>query len=248
MFSPGDIVAPFGLLESWTGRVTAVWPAIGMVDVETAAGNKRYPAESLQEYVGGNAAPPKTNSTPGGDYWAGVPATKSASSKRVVETFKKKALFAKGALYWAGEDRQYRMTRAESEGDCLFCPRCKETPSPLSKAIYKRRGGRSEKLLGCKNCLFLIKDSDIINLNKPVSGIEVEAKTIKKSAVQDRMDYGTTYQERAQRKHVVYSRGGLKGALERAQNQNPGMDVVDLLLVATDHLGVDEWVYNTRKK
>ena len=162
-FSPGDIVAPFGLLESWTGRVTAVWPAIGMVDVETAAGNKRYPAESLQEYIGGNAAPPDTNSTPGGDHWVGVPSTKTASAKRVAEAYHKKALFDKGALYWAGADRQYRMTRTESEGNALYCPRCKEDPSPLARAIYKRRGGKSDKLLGCKTCLFLIKDSDILN-------------------------------------------------------------------------------------
>jgi len=161
-FSVGDIVAPFGLLESWTGRVTAVWPGIGMIDVETAAGNKRYPAESLQEYIGGNAAPPLTDSTPGGDHWVSVPTPKKASAQRVASTYTKKALFDKGALYWAGADRQYRSTKVESENGCPTCPRC-EGEVPLERAIYKRRGGKSDRLLGCKTCLFLIKDSDILN-------------------------------------------------------------------------------------
>jgi hypothetical protein len=168
MFSVGDTVAPFGMLESWSGRVTAVWPGIGMVDVETAAGNKRYPAESLQEYIGGNASPPETNSTPGGDQWVSVPApkpatSKQASAKRVANEYRKRALFDKGAIYWAGPDRQYRRTRSESECGSVFCPRCKEDSSPLERAIYKRRGGKSDKLLGCKLCLFLIKESDILN-------------------------------------------------------------------------------------
>ena len=161
-FSVGDIVAPFGLLESWTGRVTAVWPGIGMVDVETSVGNKRYPAESLQEYIGGNAAPPLTDSTPGGDHWVEVPTSKKASALRVATAYAKKAFFDKGAIYWAGSDRQYRMTRSESDRDCPTCPRC-EGDIPLQRAIYKRRSGRSDRLLGCKSCLFLIKDSDILN-------------------------------------------------------------------------------------
>ncbi len=161
-FSVGDIVAPFGLLESWTGKVTAVWPGIGMVDVETALGNKRYPAESLQEYIGGNAAPPLTDSTPGGDRWVGVPTPKKASARKVASRYEKKALFDKGAIYWAGSDRQYRMTQEESDNGCMTCPRC-EGGQPLERAIYKRREGKSDKLLGCKTCLFLIKDSDILN-------------------------------------------------------------------------------------
>ena len=160
-FSVGDIVAPFGLLESWTGRVTAVWPGIGMVDVETALGNKRYPAESLQEYIGGNAAPPLTNSTPGGASWVPVPTPEQSSPARVASAYAKKA-FGKNALYWCGPDRKYRKTKSEANEGHTLCPRC-DKPSPLDKAIYKRRDGKSDKLLGCKVCLFLIKDSDILN-------------------------------------------------------------------------------------
>lgn len=162
-FSVGDIVAPFGLLESWTGKVTAVWPGIGMVDVETSLGNKRYPAESLQEYIDGNAAPPTTDSTPGGDYWTRVPTPRKSSAQRVASAYIKKSFFDKGAIYWADADRKYRLTKLELESEAINCPRCDED-SPLERAIYKRRSGKSERLLGCKSCLFLIKDADIINL------------------------------------------------------------------------------------
>lgn len=167
-FSIGDVVAPYGMIDSWSGKVTAVWPGIGMIDVETSAGNKRYPAESLQIYAGGSASPQDTNSAPGGDSWVSVPSPKNASfrkasAKRVAQSYQKQAMFSKGALYWAGPDRQYRRTRAESDCGSVYCPRCKEEPSILEKAIYKRRGGKSDKLLGCKLCLFLIKESDILN-------------------------------------------------------------------------------------
>ena len=162
-FRPGDIVSPFGLLESWTGRIVAVWPGLGMVDVETALGTKRYPAENLQEYVDGNAAPPYTNSTPGGDKWVSVPTPEQKQAKRVASTYAKKALGEKVALYWVGQDRKYRMTSGEVEAGCPCCPRCEGT-LPLERAVYKRRDGRSEKLLGCKQCLFLIKEDDIMGL------------------------------------------------------------------------------------
>ena len=130
-----------------------------MVDVETAMGNKRYPAESLQEYIGGNAAPQLTDSTPGGDHWTNVPTPKKASPARVALAYAKSASLEKGALYWAGSDRQYRMRQSEVDPTC---PRC-DGDLPLFKAVYKRRSGKSDRLLGCKTCLFLIKDTDILN-------------------------------------------------------------------------------------
>lgn len=147
-FSPGDIVVPYGMFDIQAGRVTAVYPGIGMVDVEMSTGNKRYPAESLQRVdENGNSQPPFTNSTPGGDPTVVVTASVPSA--------------AKVALYWAAKDRQYKMNKSEQEhGAC--CPKC-GPEQILSPAIYKRRDGSSERLLGCKGCLFLIKDSDIIN-------------------------------------------------------------------------------------
>ena len=163
-FAVGDIVAPFGVWDAQGGRVTAVWPAIGMVDVEFSIGNRRYPVEDLQKIdSNGNAAPPHNNSVPGGPPTVSVPGGPSES--RVA------AAFGKKALYWAQRDRQYRMSRPEMDAGCPNCPKCGHG-FPLKKAIYKRRDGSSERLMGCPGCMFLIKDSDIVNFG-PVGEIEI---------------------------------------------------------------------------
>lgn len=66
-FSPGDIVTIFGMSKDLAGRVVAVWPAIGMVDVEYPSGTRRLPVEDLQRFDGsGNPVPPSTGYVPGG--------------------------------------------------------------------------------------------------------------------------------------------------------------------------------------
>lgn len=147
-FSPGDYVTLFGEYIALAGRVTSVYPGIGMVDVENSMGNKRYPVEELQKWnpETGNPEPPLTNSSP-----TASPSTSlTASAKRV-------------ALYWAQKDRQYRMCREELSNNKPCCPKC-GPEYPLNKTNYKRRSGQSESLLGCNNCLFLIKADDIVNL------------------------------------------------------------------------------------
>lgn len=162
-FSVGDVVTPFGTWDAQGGRVTAVWPAIGMVDVEFSIGNRRYPVEDLQRIDSkGNADPPRTNSVPGGQPTVQVPG--GPASSRVAQAFEKKA------LYWASRDRQYRMSKPEISGGCPHCPKCGHG-HPLKKAIYKRRDGSSDRLMGCSDCLFLIKASDI--LNHPANQSEV---------------------------------------------------------------------------
>jgi hypothetical protein len=154
-FSVGDVVAPFGVWDAQGGRVTAVWPAIGMVDVEFSIGNRRYPVEDLQRIdSNGNASPPHTNSVPGGQPTVSVPGGPKAS--RVAQASEKKA------LYWAARDRQYRMSKPEISGGCPHCPKCGQG-HPLKKATYKRRDGSSDRLMGCPECMFLIKASDILN-------------------------------------------------------------------------------------
>jgi len=162
-FAVGDIVTPFGIWDAQGGRVTAVWPAIGMVDVEFGIGNRRYPVEDLQKIdSSGNAAPPYTNSVPGGQPTVSVPGGPKES--RVA------AAYAKKSLYWAGRDRKYRMTTPEMATGCPNCPKCGHG-FPLKRAIYKRRDGSSERLMGCPGCMFLIKDADIVNFGP---GAEVE--------------------------------------------------------------------------
>jgi hypothetical protein len=160
-FNVGDVVVPAGMFDSQAGRVTAVWPAIGMVDVEMPGGSKRYPVEELQRLNDdGDVVPTHSNSVPGGTPTVSVPGGPKTASRVA-------AAFAKQSLYWASKDRQYRMTRPESSEGRPCCPRCEGGPH-LKRAIYKRRDGSSERLLGCPSCMFLIKDSDIVNRAGPV--------------------------------------------------------------------------------
>jgi len=167
-FSVGDIVVPFGFYESQSGRVTAVWPAIGMIDVEMPGGNKRWPVEELQRFVDGNAVPTHVDSVAGGQPTVQVPGGPypQKSAGRVAAAYSRKA------LYWASKDRKYRMTGSEQATGAPCCPRCEEA-APLKKAIYKRRDGSSERLMGCPGCMFLIKDADIVNFG-PVGEVEIE--------------------------------------------------------------------------
>ena len=156
-FSPGDIVVLFGSRSELAGRVTSVWPAIGMVDVEFATGNRRLPVEDIVKVEPDKSVviPPFTDSTPGGP----AKIATSASVERIAHAFVKKS------LYWSGPDRKYRAPATEVATGHYKCPKCKARgiDSTLRPAVYKRRDGVSEKLLGCGECLFLIKRSDIIN-------------------------------------------------------------------------------------
>lgn len=158
-FVVGDVVVPYGHSKDLAGRVTSVWPAIGMVDVEFAMGNKRYPVEDLQLIEDNNASPPFTDSTPGGGVHVAATPKVQAETSRVAHAFVKKS------LYWNGVDRKYRATKPEADSGHYCCPKCRRRgiESILKPAVYKRREQNSEKLLGCPECLFLIKRLDISN-------------------------------------------------------------------------------------
>lgn len=174
-FAAGDIVYPFGADAHVNGRVVAVWPAIGMVDVEWPHGNQRLPVEDLQKYVGNDFQPAAVehNNVPGGAGTVSVPGgpsepvyTDKTATRRVAEAF------VKQALYWGSRDRKYKATKAEVEGNDFTCPKCRA--AQLRKAIYKRSEGRSENLMGCPSCMFLIKRSDILGCGDPQVVVEAE--------------------------------------------------------------------------
>lgn len=148
-FKIGDGAFPKGESPDSLGTVVAVYPAIGMVDVQCVGGTMRYPAEELHLWRDGRIVPPKVehDSVPGGEGQYPVSNGPGGASATKV------------ALYWKQKDRQYHATRGECEAKSYGCPKCKE--DTLRKAIYKRREGASERLWACPGCMFLIKDLDI---------------------------------------------------------------------------------------
>lgn len=153
-FSPGDVVVPYGASRDLAGRVVAVWPAIGMVDVEFPGGSKRYPVEELTRFdEQGHPNPPDDGYVPGGAGTVSVPG--GPFGDEVASPQKKEA------LYWGAADRRYRATAEELSSGTFKCPKCRE--AALRKAIYRRLKGRSERLYGCPSCLFLIERDSILN-------------------------------------------------------------------------------------
>lgn len=154
-FELGMRVYPFlGGNPSRSGIVIAIFPAIGMVDVQFPHGSQRYPVEDLVVDTSGdylNIYSDDQDTVPGGV--GTVPVSSRAVEKQANRVASK---YMKQAIYWYKKDRTYRQCRNE-ETPC--CPKCKD---PLGTTVYKRRGGRSEKLLVCRSCLFIIKPTDIV--------------------------------------------------------------------------------------
>jgi len=154
----GDVVTLLNGNQQDVGRVVAVWPAIGMLDLQFPSGQTRKPVEEVVKTNGKNPyQPPATEHAqiPGGagtvPVSAGPPRAYNSSVQRVA------AAFVKKSLYWAALDRQYRPTKTEVETGQYTCPKCKDS---MGMANYKRRDGHSERLLACHGCLFLIKPDD----------------------------------------------------------------------------------------
>lgn len=165
-FQVGQIVVLYGRPYEESGRVVAIWPAIGEVDVEFPGGNTRICVEDLQIIEGG-VDPPHTESVPGGAGTVSVPggppppkkvATRKPDPRRVL------------ALYWHSRDRKYRATKLERDGSSFLCPKCKEK---LRRTVYKRRDGISDRLLACGGCVWLIRENDVEGCGprpEPVTG------------------------------------------------------------------------------
>lgn len=152
-FVIGDLVAPYGIAQDFGGRVIAVWPAIGMVDVQFPEGSRRYPVEDLNRFEDGVPAPVHYNTIPGG---AGTVSVSGGPVGRVA------AQYLKTALYWAEVGRRYKPTKSECDLGVFSCPRCGPSQT-LRPTSYKRSDNRNVKLMACHECLFLIKTEDILH-------------------------------------------------------------------------------------
>lgn len=149
-FRVHDVVCPRGLAPSMAGRVLAVWPGIGMVDVEFPQGATRMPVEDLYLVADADVHPPfaADNSVPGGSETVSNQPDLDRMIQRVASAHIKRA------LYWGGRDRKYRPSRGEVESGKFTCP--KHPEAFLMPAIYQRVEGKSERLFGCPECMFLI--------------------------------------------------------------------------------------------
>lgn len=173
-FSVGDLAYPLAggsTDESQAGRVVAVYPGIGQVDIEFPWGSGRYPVEDVQRVTGVAAKPPAPEHTtvPGGPGTVRVPGGphKTAADRLAIDRVAH--AWVKSALYWASKDRHYRASKDEITAGKYACPKCKRTRTAdtdevpyLRPANYQRIDGQSHRLLGCPTCLFLIKQEHII--------------------------------------------------------------------------------------
>lgn len=161
-FAAGDMAFPLGTSsDEVIGRVVAVYPAIGMVDIEFPHGSGRYPVEEVEKATSSVGTPPSPeySSIPGGNGSVSVPGGPTATN-RTAALDRLTHAFVKKALYWAAKNRHYKATKAELDSGSYTCPKCKE--GVLQNAPYERMDGSSVKLLGCRSCLFLVKPCDII--------------------------------------------------------------------------------------
>jgi len=161
-FKVGDRVFPIlGGNPSNGGTVVAVWPAIGMVDIQYPHGVSRAPVEELLIDKGTtlDSAPDiQADSVPGGTHT--VPVSGGPGPEVYDSIHRVASSYVKRAVYWAAKNRQYRPTKEEFVTGQLCCPRCDE--AYLRKTIYKREDGASIKLFCCPECLFLIRRDDVL--------------------------------------------------------------------------------------
>lgn len=178
-FRVHDLVVPYGASRDFAGRVVAVYPGIGMIEVQFPMGNKRYPVEDVQRLDSeGNPLGTTHDTVPGGlptvSVSGGPVTAPSSPSAEPLSDSKKAAVpsasrvaraHVKQAIYWAEAGRRYKATRAEQSSGVYLCPGCKE--EALQPVSYKRQDGKSVRLLGCPGCMFLIRPDDIVGCHLP---------------------------------------------------------------------------------
>lgn len=65
----------------------------------------------------------------------------------------------KSAAYWVAQNRQYRVTQAEIQGQKPCCPKC---GTQMRRTTYKMAEGSRVRLFACPKDLFLIKSDSIL--------------------------------------------------------------------------------------
>ena len=135
-YFPGDVIAMFLGNHDAVGRLLAVYPATGMVDVQWPHGIQRVSVEDLQLV--------SRDTTP-------TLGEEEAPVQKVVP-------IQKQAIYWAQPDRKYRASGLERELGKYACPRCSRN---MVHATHRRQGGSNLRILACWKCRFLVDPADI---------------------------------------------------------------------------------------
>jgi hypothetical protein len=204
MFAVGQTVRLVNGGDTDEGRVIAVWPAIGMVDVQFPHTNYRLPVEDvhilnpgqdqfiapMHETVPGGAGSAAEVST--GKKWTDdliskepplVQLVKQESNGESVEKTAELSVAQMAARVARAHvkkalywnGRDRKYRCTQVEGATSgFGCPKKGCLGVLKPAVYKRVDGASVKLLGCPKCMFLIKRSDILD-GAPVTEEVAEA-------------------------------------------------------------------------
>lgn len=143
---------------SAAGSVVAVWPAIGMVDVQFPHGVTRYPVEDLAVDSTGEVG--DTMGPSEGAVTGGSPVTVSAGPPKAQAA--RVASRHLEAIYWAAKNRLHQLSAEEIRSGRVCCPRCDD--EEMRPTVYKRESGKSVRLLCCPACLFLIRRDDVRGL------------------------------------------------------------------------------------
>lgn len=171
-WEPGDLAAPLGQYSDAAGEVIAVWPAIGMVDVQFSNGVRRYPVEEVQRFLpDATVDPPSTPAGVAGADEDKTPLIKQGASPEQISRVSQRYVAQctqtpigvgsmKEAVYWASAGRQYRATRPEVESRSYRCGR-KGCDGTLRPASYRMDGGHRVRLLACPKCLFMVMPENL---------------------------------------------------------------------------------------
>ena len=192
-FAVGQTVRLVNGGDTDEGRVIAVWPAIGMVDVQFPHTNYRLPVEDLHILNPGQDefVAPMHETVPGGAGSAaqvsmGKPQTDDLIAERepLVQLVQQdgKSVPVKNASERTVEEMAVRVARAHIKKALYWNGRDRKYRSTrvegatghygcpkgscdgvLKPAVYKREDQASVKLLGCPKCMFLIRKQDIID-------------------------------------------------------------------------------------
>lgn len=161
-FHVGDIVRTFLDSADSEGRVIAVFPAIGMADIQWSSTSFRHPVEDLQIVNPGEArfVAPKHETLPGGtkkgpvSEGVGSPSTEIYTTPNVEPVVVVNKNIA-GKVAKAYVIKSLYQNREACSGS--VCPKCRKA---LRKGSFNHLG-KTTRIAACADCLFFVRERDL---------------------------------------------------------------------------------------